>query len=136
VEKVTARGSADLRSSVVDLVGMVNQLKPADRNRLRVWFHPEAISLSLAMRDGRDKDNGLIVFSPRWVDDTEPINRPFCVVEKNRHKAIFDKLMGGVSRMSLPHESRLSLADVAKRYGIPVPKSIRQGLTTLRSRTA
>ena len=83
------------------------------------------------MRDSDDKDNGLIVFSPRWVDDTEPVNRPFCVVEKKRHKTIFDKLMAGVTRMSLPHASRLSLLDVAKSYRIPAPnaKAIKRGPT-------
>jgi hypothetical protein len=118
LKKVTARGAADLRSSVADLVAMVKSLAPANRKRFHIWFHPEAISLSVAIRDGEDRESGLMVFSPRWADDTEPVNRPFCVVERNRHKSIFDKLMAGVTRMSMPHPSRLSLTDVAKIYRI------------------
>ena len=69
-------------------------------DRFSVRFHPAAATLSAIVCDPKNKNRGIIVFTPRWGDDAVPANRVFCSIERWKNNELFNLLYGVIPRMT------------------------------------
>lgn len=81
-------------------------------DRLRVRFHPSAISLSCIIRDPDDNKRGIAVMTPKWARDADPANRHYCVIERWEHRDIFNRVSG--HRVAMTQADSLRLKDMSK----------------------
>lgn len=96
-----------------------HRLDKPERERLSVHFHPGTSSLSATIRDPDNTDRGIIVFTPKWATDRESQNRMYCVLEKWRHRALFNKLYGHIYDMTRRESG--SLQEMCKKLKIELP---------------
>jgi hypothetical protein len=96
IRAVNERGAKDLIESIRKFE-LLNRSLTTDeqRNRLRIYFHPAAVSLSCMIRDPDDKWRALVVFTPRWGTDTVAERRVFCASEKREHRDLFEAIYQG-----------------------------------------
>jgi TIR domain len=96
---VSAEGAVHLRSSVIGLREMRDALAPAGRERMQVYFHLGASTLSAVFVDPRSAD-GLLFFNPRWAIGFVPHDRLTCVIDKRYNSVgLYKALHNGVLLM-------------------------------------
>jgi hypothetical protein len=84
-------GTEHLRASVRDLRWINSQLSSDEKQRFRVAFHFGAVTLSAVIRDP-DGDDGVLLFTPRWGIDYQPLKRLYCVIEKKTNPEQFNAI--------------------------------------------
>ncbi len=85
------QGRQALEGSVQELRAMVKELSAEENQRFNVRFHFAAATMSAVIRDPEEND-GVLVFTPRWGIDYEPLGRLFCVIEKKNNPGQFDAI--------------------------------------------
>ena len=83
------------------------ELSGNQTDRLRVRFHPSAISLSCIIRDPENDKRGILVMTPKWSRDADPRNRHYCVIERWEYKDIFNRVSGHRDAMTQADSLRL-----------------------------
>jgi hypothetical protein len=78
-----------------------------ERNRLSVYFHLGAASLSAIIRDPQDDIRARLVFLPKWTINVNPIKRVYCVVDRWENKNLFDAIYLDVNHMTLIEEEKM-----------------------------
>jgi|688.fasta_scaffold191708_2 hypothetical protein len=116
LELISPVGTIHLMQTVKDLSELKSSLSDSERSQLCIHFHPAAISLSLMIYNPRNDSKGILTFVPRLASDTEPENRVYCVVNKRKHRAIFNKLYGNITILS--QNDSYSLEDMKNEFSI------------------
>jgi len=91
-------------------------LNSSQKRCIRIHFHPGAAALSAQVRDPQDSERAALVFTPKWSTDTEPENRLYCVLERRKHKPLFDKLYGAIPGMT---QGSVDLKKMCAKLDIP-----------------
>lgn len=108
-------GEVHLKQSVKDLEWIRSKLDEEQRKRFGVYFHFGAVSMSAVIRDPYE-DNGVLVFTPRWGIDYQPLRRVFCVVEKKRQPSQFQAIAD--STFNLIQPDALNLDQMLRITGV------------------
>jgi hypothetical protein len=74
------------------------RLTPQQQSRLRIFDHPGAMFLSVAIRDPdfTSSDDGLAVVTPRWFKDETSHQRMFFAVEQRVNPEMFKAITGEI----------------------------------------
>jgi predicted nucleotide-binding protein len=74
------------------------RLTPQEQSRLRIFDHPGAMFLSIAIRDPdfTSSEHGLAVVTPRWFKDETSYQRMFFAVEQRANPEIFRAITGEI----------------------------------------
>lgn len=101
------------RSSIQGLKRLRSSLRSDAQDRLRVFAHPGACSLSAIFCDPSEPSRGVVAFTPKWATDASPDSRIVCVVRRSENDTLFHGLFGHISIMNDPVHSR-GLDDLLK----------------------
>jgi hypothetical protein len=78
--------------------GGADLVSPPEQSRLRIFDHPGAMFLSIAIRDPdfTSSEHGLVVVTPRWFKDETSHQRMFFAIEQRANPEIFNAITGEI----------------------------------------
>jgi hypothetical protein len=109
LQAIADAGAVDLVRSIKTFREFLSKLSDKQRQRVEIYCHPGAVSLSCLVRDRIDKHRAVLVLTPRWATDITIERRFFCVIERREHRDLFDAIVGGIPH---PEYRRLSLDEM------------------------
>jgi hypothetical protein len=93
---------AEMATTAKTLDDFWNSLSTTQRDRVIIYAHPGASSLSAIIRDRDSKERGVIVFTAKWATDAQPDHRLYGVIDRKTHNELFEVLDGYVPELAKP----------------------------------